>query len=182
MHEEALSVLPALLEELEVRETVLFGQSDGASIALIYAGEYPESVRALVLEAPHLFVEPLSVESIAAIRTEYQTTDLRQRMSRHHADVDKTFYGWNDIWLSPEFADWNAEEYAERVQAPALAMQGVDDQYGTPAQIDALAARAKGPVDRVLLARCGHTPHRDRRALVESIAAGWIDERIGAPS
>jgi pimeloyl-ACP methyl ester carboxylesterase len=181
MHDEALIVLPRLLDALDVRETVLFGHSDGGSIAVVFTAEYPQRVRALVLEAPHLFVETLSVESIAAIRTQYESTSLRQRMSRYHADVDGTFYGWNDIWLAPEFADWNIEAYAERVRAPVLAMQGVDDEYGTPAQIDAMAARTSGPVDRLLLARCGHAPHRDRRQLVEAVAGDWIEERLETP-
>lgn len=178
MHDEALTILPRLLDVLDVRETVLFGHSDGGSIAIVFAAEHPQHVRALVLEAPHLFVEPISVESIAAIRTQYESTELRERMRRYHADVDKTFYGWNDIWLAPEFADWNIEAYAARVRAPVLALQGVDDEYGTPAQIDAMASRASAPVDRVLLARCGHAPHRDRRKLVEAMAGDWIDERL----
>ena len=180
MHDEALTVLPALLDVLQVRETILFGHSDGASIAIVFAGEYPQRVHGMVLEAPHLFVEPISVASIAAIRTQYERTPLRERMSRYHADVDKTFYGWNDVWLSPEFADWNVEAHAARVRGPVLVLQGVDDEYGTPAQIDAMAARASGPVDRMLLAQCGHVPHRDRRELVEAVAGDWIGELLGA--
>ncbi|HZZ01181.1 MAG TPA: alpha/beta hydrolase [Candidatus Baltobacteraceae bacterium] len=180
MHDEALMVLPQLLDALQVRETILVGHSDGGSIAIVFAAAHPQRVRGLILEAPHLFVEPISVESIAAIRTQYETTDLRERMSRHHAEADKTFYGWNDIWLAPEFADWNVEAHAARVSAPVLALQGVDDEYGTPAQIDAMAARALGPVDRILLARCGHAPHRDRRELVEAVIGDWIDDLLGA--
>ncbi len=181
MHDEALTVLPRLLDILDLRETVLFGHSDGGSIATVFAADHPQRVRALVLEAPHLFVEPISVKSIAAIRTQYESTTLRERMSRYHAHVDKTFYGWNDIWLAPEFADWNIEGYAARVRAPVLALQGVDDEYGTHAQIDAMAALASGPVDRLLLARCGHAPHRDRRKLVETITGDWIEERLETP-
>lgn len=181
MHDAALIELPRLLDVLGVRETILFGHSDGGSIAIVFAADHAQRVRALVLEAPHLFVEPISVESIAAIRIQYESTVLRERMSRYHADVDKTFYGWNDIWLAPEFAVWNIEDYAARVRAPVLALQGVDDEYGTPAQIDAMAARATGPVDRLLLARCGHAPHRDRRKLVERITGDWIDERLETP-
>ncbi len=181
MHDEALTVLPRLLDLLDVRETILFGHSDGGSIAILFAADRPQRVRALVLEAPHLFVEPISVESIAAIRTQYESTTLRERMRPYHADVDKTFYGWNDIWLAPQFADWNIEGYAARVRAPVLVLQGVDDEYGTPSQIDAMAELANGPVDRLLLARCGHAPHRDRRKLVEKITGDWIDERLETP-
>lgn len=176
MHDEALVTLPALLQALEVRKPVVVGHSDGASIALIYAAEHPAA--GLVLEAPHLFVESLSVDSIAKIRVAYETTDLRERMGRHHADGDRTFYGWNDVWLSPAFAAWNIEAYAARVNAPVLVLQGAEDQYGTAAQLDALAVNARGSVDRVVLARCGHAPHLDRADLVEPFAAAWIDRTI----
>jgi pimeloyl-ACP methyl ester carboxylesterase len=175
MHDEALDALPALLRKLGVEDAVLFGHSDGGSIALIYAAEHPACVRGIVLEAPHVFVEDISVRSIAAIKTQFESSDLRVRMAKHHADADRTFYGWNDIWLAPAFRDWNIESYAARVSAPVLAIQGVDDEYGTPAQLDAIAARARAPVDRLLLARCKHAPHRDRAALVEAVASDWIE-------
>ncbi|MBV8432952.1 MAG: alpha/beta hydrolase [Candidatus Eremiobacteraeota bacterium] len=178
MHDEALTVLPALLEALGIGDVVLAGHSDGGSIALIFAGEHPERVRGLVLEAPHLFVEVLSLTSIAAMRTQYETTGLRERMSRHHADANRTFYGWNDVWLSPAFASWNIESHAARVSAPVLVVQGTADEYGTLAQLDALAAKARGSVDRLVLADCGHAPHADRPEIVVSASAAWIDEKI----
>lgn len=178
MHDEALVALPRLLGEFGIDDAILVGHSDGASIALICAAEHPAVVRGLVLEAPHVFVEDLSVRSITAIRAEYESTSLRTRLGRYHADVDRTFYGWNDVWLSPHFRDWNIEAYVERVRAPVLALQGVDDTYGTPAQIESIARRAAGPVDRILLTRCGHEPHRDRRPLVEAAASAWIQDAL----
>ncbi|MBV8490185.1 MAG: alpha/beta hydrolase [Candidatus Eremiobacteraeota bacterium] len=180
MHEEAREALPALLEAASIRQAILFGQSDGGSIALIFAAEHPSTTRGLILEAPHLFVEALSIRSITRIKSEYQRGALRERMASHHDDVDRTFYGWNDVWLAPEFAQWNIESSVRRVRAPVLAMQGLDDEYGTAAQIDAIAAHATGPVDRVLLANCGHAPHRERAALVEGAAAAWIEELLAA--
>jgi pimeloyl-ACP methyl ester carboxylesterase len=174
MHDEALVALPELLAKVGIEDIVLFGHSDGASIALIHAAEHPEFVRGLVLEAPHVFVEDLSIRSIAALKSAYETTSLRERMARYHADADRTFYGWNDIWLSPEFRDWNIEAYVDRVRAPMLVAQGLDDEYGTLAQIESITHRAGGRVDRLLLADCGHAPHRDRAAIVESTTAAWI--------
>jgi pimeloyl-ACP methyl ester carboxylesterase len=174
MHDEALVELPQLLAAERIGEVVLVGHSDGASIASIYAAENPERVRALVLEAPHVFVEELSVESIAAIRELYETTPLRERVGRHHTDGDATFYGWNDIWLAPEFRDWNIEASLARVRAPILAIQGANDEYGTLAQIESIANRTAGPVDRLILAGCGHAPHRDRPEFVAGTIAGWI--------
>lgn len=180
MHDEALQTLPALLDALGIGEAVLFGQSDGGSIAVIFAAEHPSATRGLVLEAPHLFVEELSVRSIAQIKTEYERGRLRDRMAAYHGDVDRTFYGWNDVWLAPAFADWNIEAYAARVRVPVLAVQGLDDEYGTPAQLEALAERANAKVDRLLLAGCGHAPHRERPALVEGAASAWIEELLAA--
>ena len=159
---------------------MLVGHSDGASIALIYAAEHPARVRALVVEAPHLFVEEVSVASIAAIKEQFETGDLRARMSRYHSDVDRTFYGWNEIWLAPAFRDWNIEAYLRGLRAPLLAVQGINDEYGTLAQLESIARKAPVPVDRLLLARCGHSPHRDRPAVVEGAVSGWLEERLAA--
>jgi len=180
MHDEALSVLPALLAELQIERPILIGHSDGGSIALIYAGAHPAEVRALVVLAPHVFVEDLSLRSIAAMRQTYETTDLPQRMARYHADAAATFYGWNDVWLAPEFRSWNIESSCEKIAAPLLAIQGTDDKYGTPAQLDAIAARTHGQTDCVLLARCGHAPHVDRREFVESLVADWLLVQTGS--
>jgi pimeloyl-ACP methyl ester carboxylesterase len=178
MHDEALVTLPLVLEGLGIRDAILIGHSDGGSIALIFAAEHPSAVRALVLEAPHLFVEDVSVASIAAMRTHYESAGLRERMARYHADADRTFYGWNDVWLSPHFRDWNVESHVASVAVPVLAIQGLEDEYGTVAQIDAIVRLARGPVDRLTLAGCGHAPHRDRSGVVEGAVTGWIGERL----
>lgn len=174
MHDEALEVLPRLLEQLGVREPVLVGHSDGGSIALIYAGAQPRpttGIRGVVAMAPHVFVEDLSVESIARAKTAFETTDLRERLARHHADPEGAFRGWNDIWLHPDFRAWNIEEVLPRVDCPVLAIQGFDDEYGTMAQIDAVSRQVAGPVEVLRLDRCGHSPHRDQpAAVVEAIA------------
>jgi pimeloyl-ACP methyl ester carboxylesterase len=176
MHHEGLVALPELLAALHVDQPILFGHSDGASIALIYASAYPDRVRTLVLEAPHVIVEDISVRSIAGIGENYRTTSLREKMARYHSDVDATFFGWNDIWLAPSFRSWSIVEMLPAIRVPVLAIQGLDDEYGTPAQLDLLAANSGSPTDRLLLSGCGHTPHRDRAALVEGAAAGWIAE------
>jgi len=161
MHYEAKVVLPLLLKVLGIEHPILLGHSDGASISLIYAGEYPSSPRALVLEAPHVFVEDLSVESIAKIRAMYQNTDLRNRLVQYHRDVDGTFWSWNDIWLDPRFRSWNIESYLDAITCPVLVIQGHDDEYGTIRQVNSIQQRT--PSAEVLLLRdCGHSPHRDQ--------------------
>jgi pimeloyl-ACP methyl ester carboxylesterase len=174
MHDEATLVLPELLRMLGIVRPVLFGHSDGASIALLFAGAYPDAARALVLEAPHLFVEDCSVASIAALRERYERGDLRERMKRYHRDVDATFYGWNDIWLDPAFRSWNIEAAVRNIVAPALAIQGSDDEYGSLEQLEALTRASAGPVDRLVLDDCGHAPHRDRAAILERATLAWL--------
>lgn len=174
MHEEALQALPEVLAQLEIENPILIGHSDGGSIALIFAGSpRPEGsggVRGLVLLAPHVFVEDLSVRSIAEAKVRFETTDLPEKLARHHRDAAKTFWGWNDIWLHPEFRSWNIEEYLPRIVCPILAIQGLDDEYGTMAQVRAIGRQAGGPVEIMELEECGHSPHRDQtEAVLEAI-------------
>ncbi|HUY83607.1 MAG TPA: alpha/beta hydrolase [Steroidobacteraceae bacterium] len=171
MHDEALVVLPELLALHGIERPVLIGHSDGASIAIIYAGAFPQHPTALIAIAPHLFVEPRTLSSIAALRPLYESTPLRERMGRHHADVDRTFYGWNEIWLHPSFAAWNIEQYAAKVRCPALAVQGCDDEYGTMRQVENLRELAR-QVRLAQFENCGHSPHRDQpERLLEECAA-----------
>jgi pimeloyl-ACP methyl ester carboxylesterase len=172
MHRQAHEVLPALLDALAISEPVwLYGHSDGGSIALLFAARFPERTAGVIAAAPHIFVEDLSVESIEKARVAYLATDLRDKLARYHDDVDSAFWGWNDIWLHPPFRDWSIEEEIDAIAAPVLAIQGVDDEYGTLEQVHGIANRV--PHARVLeLASCGHSPHRDQpdaviRAAVE---------------
>ncbi len=179
MHREALDFLPELVEKLGVDDPLLVGHSDGASIAIIYAGaRHP--CRALVLLAPHVFVEDISVASIAKAKIAFETTDLPRRLARHHTDAAKTFYGWNDIWLHPDFRAWNIEAFLPEIRAPILAIQGEDDEYGTMRQIEAIAAQAGGPVELVKLPACGHSPHRDQPAATLDAIVGFV-RRVGRP-
>jgi pimeloyl-ACP methyl ester carboxylesterase len=162
MHHEALVVLPALLDALGVERPALIGHSDGASIALVAAGSGAVDAERLVLLAPHVFVEDVTIAGIEAARLAYETTDLPSRLGRHHRDGHATFWGWNDIWLSPEFRAWNIEGYLGGVTCPVLCIQGLDDHYGTPAQLDAIKAGVARRCDRVVLAGCGHSPHLER--------------------
>ena len=159
MHDEGLNVLPSLLARFAIDQPILIGHSDGGSIAIIYAGT--RLPRALVLLAPHVFVEDCSIESITRLRALYETTDLRPRLARHHADVDGAFYGWNDVWLDPAFRGWNIEEYLPAITCPVLVIQGDADEYGTTRQVDAIAAQVGGRVETVILPGCGHAPHRE---------------------
>lgn len=177
MHREAHDVLPALLEVLGVNarrdKPVLFGHSDGGSIALLYAARYPDAVAGVIAAAPHILVEDVSVTSIAAARKAYLESDLRARLGRHHQDVDSAFWGWNDIWLNPEFRGWNIEDDLSRIACPVLAIQGTGDEYGTLAQVHGIRRRA--PQTELLeIPDCGHSPHRDQPATVIQAVARFV--------
>jgi pimeloyl-ACP methyl ester carboxylesterase len=170
MHDEALLALPELLDRLGIGRPILFGHSDGASIALIHAGGCPRPVSGVIAMAPHVMVEDISVTSIAAAKLAYQTTDLPKRLGRYHEHVDAAFRGWNDIWLHPDFRAWNIEEYVAPITAPILAIQGEDDEYGTMAQIERIA-RLGRDVELVKLADCRHSPHKDQpQAVIAAVA------------
>ncbi len=161
MHHEGEVVLPEVLDKLGIRNPILLGHSDGGSISIIFAGKYPDAVCGLILEAPHVFVEDLTIASIEQAKAAYETTDLASRLGRYHANVDATFWGWNDIWLDPEFRCWNIEEYLPSIRCPILCIQGKDDEYGTIAQVKAIEAVVPG-TEVVMLADCKHSPHRDQ--------------------
>jgi pimeloyl-ACP methyl ester carboxylesterase len=166
MHEEALDVLPVLLDRLGVDRPLLIGHSDGASIALIHAAASGRPVIGVVAIAPHVRVETVTVQSISRIRDTYRTTDLRSRLAKYHARVDDAFLGWADTWLRPEFAAWSIEDMVGDIAAPMLLVQGRDDEYGTLDQLARIAGRARAPVSQMVLDGCGHAPHRDQEQAV----------------
>ncbi len=174
MHDEALVALPELLDRLAIARPILVGHSDGASIALIHAGGAGRPVAGLVLMAPHVMVEDVSIASIAAAKVAYETTELRAKLGRYHDDVDSAFRGWNRIWLDPEFRRWNIEEYLPRVSCPLLAIQGADDEYGTMEQLRRIARAVPG-AEFVALADCRHSPHRDQPDAVIAAVARFVD-------
>lgn len=181
MHDEA-QVLHEVLSRAGVRRSILLGHSDGASIALIAAGTAPiPGLRALVLEAPHVFAEPHGLRSIAKIADVYRTTDLRERLKRHHgANVDTAFRGWNDVWLHPDFRAWDIENVLPGVTVPTLVVQGEDDEYGTWTHVESIERLAGGPVQTMRMPRCGHAPHAEQREPVLAAMARFIRGVLGA--
>jgi pimeloyl-ACP methyl ester carboxylesterase len=171
MHDEARQ-----LEQLIEQDSILFGHSDGASIAILYAGVH--KVRGLILEAPHVFAEPISLKSIAEAKVAYEQGGLRERLKKYHTNVDAAFYGWNGAWLHPDFVRWNIESSLPGNQAPVLVIQGVDDQYGTIKQVEAIQRQSGGPVEVLLLEKCGHSPHRDQPEQTLAAATAFIRKLI----
>jgi pimeloyl-ACP methyl ester carboxylesterase len=164
MHDEGLDVLPKILAAAEIQKAVLVGHSDGASIALINAGGVADQrIQSLILMAPHIFVEELTLTSIRQAKVAYETTDLRERLARYHGDnVDCAFWGWNQAWLDEGFQNWNLEEYLSKIKIPVLLIQGEHDNYGTIRQLEKTAEQLPYPAEMIILPGCGHSPFRDR--------------------
>jgi pimeloyl-ACP methyl ester carboxylesterase len=170
MHREALDVLPQLLGQLGLDQPVLLGHSDGGTIALVHAAHFP--VRACIVMAPHVIVEDISVRSIEQAREAWAQTDLRAKLARYHDDVDTAFWQWNDIWLDPAFRGFDIRADCCRIEAPVLAMQGEDDAYGTLRQIEDIVPA--GPIQREVIANCGHSPHKDQPQLTRDLIARFL--------
>ena len=171
MHHEAWTVLPALLQRLGLVQPVLLGHSDGASIALIHASRFP--LTACVAMAPHVMVEDVSIQSIEQARRAFETTDLRQRLARYHADVDCAFWQWNDAWLSAAFRGFDIRRDCRNIGAPVLALQGSEDPYGTPAQIEQIDL-PQTQLTRCMIGECGHSPHRDQPGRTTQLIADFL--------
>jgi pimeloyl-ACP methyl ester carboxylesterase len=175
MHDEALIALPALLSELRIQNPILVGHSDGASIALIHAGA-GHAVRGVLAMAPHVFIEPLCLSSIVKAAQAFETTDLEKKLGRYHRNARKTFYGWADVWLDPQFKGWDIRaDYLPGVRCPVLAIQGHDDEYGTMAQLDEIARRVSGRCELLKLDNCGHAPFRDQPEAVLAKSRSFVE-------
>lgn len=177
MHEEALETLPRLRHRLGIARPLLVGHSTGASMALIHAGAGLGHVAGVVAMAPLTTVEDSNVESILAARRHYETTDWREKLARHHDDVDSVFYGWNDTWLRPEFRAWNILSELAGIRCPVLAILGEDDPYSSAAQVEAIATNAPSSAQvRILrILECGHAPHREKPDVVIPAIVALVD-------
>jgi pimeloyl-ACP methyl ester carboxylesterase len=132
---------------------------------LLFAARHPAQTAGLVVLAPHILVEDVSVSSIAKARIAYLETDLRARLARHHADTDSAFWGWNDIWLDSGFRTWRIDHELGAIRCPLMAVQGVDDVYGTLEQIRGIARKVP-QCELLELDACGHAPHKDQPDLL----------------
>jgi pimeloyl-ACP methyl ester carboxylesterase len=177
MHDESLNVLPELRAKLRIERPVLIGHSTGASMSLIHAGAGNWEVAGVVVMAPLCFVEEFNLESIRNARTVFETTDMKQKLARYHDDAEAVFWGWNDIWLNPDFKTWSLEEYLPGIRCPVLGILGEDDEYSTRRQLDLIAHKAVNSpdVDLLYLADCRHSPHRDQPEVVLEAITHFID-------
>jgi len=173
MHDEALRSLPDLFQNLNIKNPVLIGHSDGASIALIHAGG-GFAVKAVVAMAPHVFIEPLCLKSIDRAAENFDNGELAKGLAKYHRDARKTFYGWADVWLDPSFVSWDIRDHAlPGIECPVLAIQGEDDEYGTMAQLEDMKRKVKR-CELLKLPDCGHSPFKDQPEKVLSAIQSFI--------
>ncbi|MEZ5613131.1 MAG: alpha/beta hydrolase [Rhodocyclaceae bacterium] len=178
LHLEAVRELPALLRELGVGKSILFGHSDGGSIALLSAALTDLDPVAVVAMAPHVLVEDVTVAGVRETKAQYQRSDMAGKLGRYHLSPDVVFRAWTDIWLSPAFRDWNIEEVLPEIRCPVLAIQGEDDEYATMAQIELIASGAPD-VELCKLADCRHSPHKDQPDAVIDAVQGFVGRVLG---
>ncbi len=179
MHRAGLDLMPAVIKAAGIRDHIVIGHSDGGSIGIVYAGgSHAGHLKGLITEAAHVFCETITVESIFQAKNHYEQSDLKPRLMKYHGEnTENAFRGWNDVWLNPTFMHWNIEKYLSRIRIPMLAIQGLDDQYGTPAQIRAIQKRAPG-VKTCLLKNCRHTPHLEQPDQVMDLMAAFVSGLI----
>ncbi len=177
MHRQAYEVLPALLTKLGIdgkRDQIfLFGHSDGASIALLYAGRYADFVDGLIVVAPHVIVEADTVKSIKRLKETYGTSNMIDKFSAYHIDVDATFNGWSQVWLDQEFRSWSIESELHKIQSPLLIVQGTMDEYGTVDQVSRITQKVPNS-EYMEIPSCGHAPHRTHPDVLLSCSTQFI--------
>lgn len=173
LHRQAWEALPTFFAALGIERPWLLGHSDGGSIALLYAARFPQQVSGIIVMAPHIFVEDITIAGIRAARDAFASTDLEQRLARHHIDARSVFFGWNDGWLRPAFRAWNIEDELPKIACPILAIQGEDDEYGSLEQIRGIA-RSNAGTTLLELPQCGHSPHRDQPDQLIAEAGAYI--------
>ena len=174
LHKEA-AILEQLLAQEGIENAILFGHSDGGSIALIAAALYPQRIRGVISEGAHVFVEEITLEGIRAAKEQLATTNLRERVARYHGDkTDAVFSAWIDTWLSSEYRYFNMEALLPQIKCPVLAIQGIDDEFGSPLQVDAIASQAGGRALGKIIDNARHTPHKEAATVTLELVGDFV--------
>lgn len=167
--------LPELLDALSINKAILFGHSDGGSIAIIFAALFPDRTLAIVTEGAHVFVEPLTLDGIRNAVKVYHTTDLHTRLEKYHGTkTSDVFFAWSDTWLRPDFISWNIEKYSDAIQCPAFIIQGVDDEFGSEAQVDSIVSHISSKAQKCMIADAAHSPHKEQASQTLNLVAEFI--------
>ncbi|REC56608.1 alpha/beta hydrolase [Chryseobacterium piscium] len=172
-------VLNDLLSEFNINDAILFGHSDGGTIALIAASKYPEKVKAVICEAGHIFIEDITVKGVEEALNAYNTTNLPQRLEKYHGDkVETIVKAWTEIWLNDKFRGWNIEYLLENIESPLLFIQGEADEYGTLNQVEKTISQVTGTSEKFIIPNVGHTPHKESPEIVLNKSIVFINTII----
>lgn len=175
--ETEADVLNDLLNALNIPKVILFGHSDGGTIALIAATKYPEKVQSVICEAGHIFVEEVTIKGVSDALYSYKTANLSQRLQKYHGDkVEMIVKAWTEIWLSDQFRSWSIEYLLKDIQAPLLFIQGENDEYGTLDQVEKTLSGVSGVCEKFIISNVGHTPHKEVPEMVLKKSAEFIIE------
>ncbi len=170
-------LLNALMEKLSIQTAILFGHSDGGSIALIAAAKYPEKIKGVITEGAHIFVEDITLKGIKDVVEAYRTTNLRQKLTKYHGDkTEAVFWAWAKMWLSEEFEFWNIEPFLPHIKCPVLVIQGEEDEYGSLEQVDGILSQVSGETQKLIIPSVAHTPHKEAKELVLAKTAAFINQ------
>lgn len=166
---EASLYLPELLRKLNLsRKIILFGHSDGATIALYFASLFPERTIGLISESAHTFIEDVSIKGVSATRESFiYGNSLRKKLEKYHRDnTIPMFFGWADLWSDPSSKKWNMFKELKNITSPVFVIQGDTDEYGSRKQVDEIKKRVSADCDILYLKDCGHIPHFQAKDLV----------------
>lgn len=169
------AVVNRLIKQYGIKRAILFGHSDGGSIALITAAKYPSSILGVITEGAHIFVEDITLQGIREAVKAYQTTSLKEKLEKYHGDkTDALFWAWAKTWLSDEFKNWNIEHFLPVIQCSVLVIQGEKDEYGTLHQVEGITSQVSGVAFQFIVPQVGHTPHKEAAQETLTKAAEFI--------
>ncbi|MCK8520518.1 alpha/beta hydrolase [Aquimarina sp. D1M17] len=172
---EEAEILGEIIKTLDLKQVILFGHSDGGSIALLTASLFPDKIAGVITEGAHVFVEKETVKGIQDAVVAYRDTNLKEKLTKYHGDkTDDVFRMWTETWLSEDYQSWNIEHYLPNVQCRSLIIQGENDEYGSLDQVHAITQNTTGISKALIIPDIGHTPHKENTALVLEESSDFI--------
>ena len=177
--EKEADILNELLDKWEIDNAILFGHSDGGSIALITAAKYPTKISGIITEGAHVFVEEVSLNGIREAIHSYQTTDLKTKLEKYHGNkTEEMFWAWAKTWTTQEFRTWNIENFLPSINCSALIIQGEDDEYGTLEQVESIVRQINGKSEKMIIPNVKHTPHKEIPELILNKSVEFIKQLL----